>query len=110
MHIKIGSGTYIDPERIIGLFDMDTATISSSTRAFLTGAQKKKQVILTDEDIPKSFILADDKKSKIKKYKKTNKKEKREGKGKSIFLCKLSTGAIYGRLSAGVGEITNEDE
>ena len=57
MLIKIGSSKYLDGGRIIGIFDMDTATVCAASRVFLSRAQKEGRVSLADEDIPKSFVL-----------------------------------------------------
>jgi hypothetical protein len=43
---------------IIGVFDLDTATISSVTKNFLASAEKSGEVKGTN-NLPKSFILAD---------------------------------------------------
>ena len=42
---------------VIGIFDMDNATLSSVTRKFLSGKQKKLMVETAAVEIPKSFIL-----------------------------------------------------
>ena len=110
MYIKIGPSFYIDKERIIGIFDMDTATVAASTRAFLTKAQKEGRVSLADEDIPKSFLLVDGKTSKRKKYKKRDYEAEKRRLGQEIILCKPATSALYGRLGAPVGEMNYEDE
>ena len=57
MYLHIGSGEIIAEEEIIGVFDMDTATVSKTTGKFLSSAEKKKRVIYTDSEIPKSFIV-----------------------------------------------------
>ena len=50
---------------IIGVFDLDTATVSSVTRNFLSNCEKSSEIEGTD-NLPKSFILANrDKKNKI---------------------------------------------
>ncbi|MBO5275468.1 MAG: DUF370 domain-containing protein [Clostridia bacterium] len=59
--LHLGGGGVIPTNRIIGIFDMDTATVSSQTRAFLSRAEKRG--ILKSEnlkDIPKSFVLTDE--------------------------------------------------
>ena len=44
---------------IIGIFDMDKATVSQITRKFLSGIQKKNKLTAVTGEIPKSFILTD---------------------------------------------------
>ena len=96
MYLSIGNGKYIRQKDIIGIFDMDTATVCIATRNFLSTSQKKCEVELADEDIPKSFILTDASKAT---------KER-----KKVILCKLSSGVLYSRLCNGVsGMIKSED-
>lgn len=44
-------------KNIIGVFDLDTCSISKNTKQFLSGAQKKGHLVNVSGDIPKSFIL-----------------------------------------------------
>jgi len=44
---------------IIGVFDLDTATVSGVTKNFLASAEKRREVRGTD-NLPKSFILVSD--------------------------------------------------
>jgi len=57
MFLHVGNGKNIREKNIIGIFDMDNATISSVTRKFLTLEQKKDNVFSVSNDIPKSFVL-----------------------------------------------------
>ncbi len=61
MFLHIGSGEIIAEEKIVGIFDMDTSTVSKTTGKFLSSAEKKKRVIYTDSEIPKSFIVCKEK-------------------------------------------------
>ena len=47
----------IRKKNIIGIFDLDTATVSKKTRDFLAAAEKNGQVNLLTYDLPRSFIL-----------------------------------------------------
>lgn len=60
MYLHIGNGEIVNNEDIIGIFDMDTATVSAVSRQFLTGAEQKKEIRYGDSDIPKSFIVCTD--------------------------------------------------
>ena len=64
MYLHIGNGEIVNNEDIIGIFDMDTATVSSVSRQFLSGAEQKKEIWYGDSDIPKSFIVCSEKKEK----------------------------------------------
>jgi hypothetical protein len=62
MFLHIGNGVSVRQKEIIGIFDLDTATVSAETKRFLRNAEKKG--ILEDEangEIPRSFLLLDQK-------------------------------------------------
>jgi len=42
---------------IVGVFDLDTATVSGHTRDFLRRAQEVGAVITVGDDLPQSFIV-----------------------------------------------------
>lgn len=94
MYLNIGNGRYIREKRIIGIFDMDTATVCIATRQFLSRMQKEGHVNSGDADIPKSFLLLDKKEEKDKR----KKRAQREQKEKRIVLCKFSSGVLFGRI------------
>ncbi len=58
MYLHIGNGEIVEKNDIIGIFDMDTATISKQTKVFLSAAEKRKEIIYAGYDIPKSFIVS----------------------------------------------------
>ena len=60
MYLHIGNGEIVNNEDIIGIFDMDTATVSSLSRHFLSSAEQKKEIRYGDSDIPKSFIVCEE--------------------------------------------------
>ena len=66
MYLHIGNGEIVNNEDIIGIFDMDTATVSSVSRQFLSMAEQKKEIWYGDSDIPKSFIVCTEEKKKQK--------------------------------------------
>lgn len=57
MYLHIGNGESIKESDIVGIFDLDTATVSSITKNFITKKEKEKKIRYTDEDLPRSFIL-----------------------------------------------------
>lgn len=59
MYLHIGHKTVINSDEIIGIFDLDTATISKRTREFLNKNEKKNNIILVSEEIPLSFVVCD---------------------------------------------------
>ena len=44
-------------EDVIGIFDMDTATVGTATKRLLTKAQKEKRLENVSDGLPKSFLL-----------------------------------------------------
>ena len=65
MYLHIGNGVSIKKENIIGIFDLDTATVSKVTKRYINENEKKGMVEYTDFDLPRSFIFCNEK----KKYK-----------------------------------------
>ena len=64
MYLHIGNGVSINDREIIGIFDLDTATVSKVTRGFINS--KGNDVEYADTDLPRSFIVAvKDKKEKV---------------------------------------------
>ena len=61
MFIHLGENTVITDEKIIGIFDMDTSTVNKATRDYLSKAEKTGRVEYVNYDLPKSFIVTDDK-------------------------------------------------
>ena len=61
MYIHLG-GDYVVADRdIIGIFDLENTTVSKNTRDFLSISEKKKEVVYTSYELPKSFVLATNK-------------------------------------------------
>ena len=65
---------------MLGVFDMDNATVSPVTRAYLSNAQRSARVISVSYDIPKSFIVYLDED------------------GTKIYFSPLSESSLMGRM------------
>ena len=63
MYLHIGNGKSVKKKDIVGIFDLDTATVSGITKKFINGMQKKGKLEYYDTDLPRAFILLTDKKS-----------------------------------------------
>ena len=61
MYIHIGNNKIIDGKKIIGIFDMDFATLSKYTRKTLGRIEKEKKVESVSFDIPRSIVVTDEK-------------------------------------------------
>lgn len=57
MYVHLGAGTSIRAKNIVGIFDLETSTISKITRGFLKNAEDSLLVTDVCEGFPKSFIL-----------------------------------------------------
>ena len=58
MYLYLGEKTVVNTDDIIGVFDLDTATVKKSTRLFLEQAEKDGRLItVLGEDLPKSFVV-----------------------------------------------------
>ncbi|MBQ8763280.1 MAG: DUF370 domain-containing protein [Clostridia bacterium] len=68
MYLHLGMDKVITFDEIIGIFDLDTTTVSKRTRDYLAKAEKSGIVENVCYDIPKSFIVCRDKKGNEKVY------------------------------------------
>ena len=67
MFLHVGKGENIRLKNIIGIFDLDTATVSPATKSFIKEKQRVGSVEYADDDLPRSFVLyMSEKKAKIK--------------------------------------------
>ena len=57
MYLHAGNNFMIREKNIIGIFDMDNATIGSDTKKFLKAAEKEGRLLSAVEELPKSMIL-----------------------------------------------------
>ena len=87
MYTHAGNNRIIRTREIIGIFDMDTATMSQATRDYLRSAEKDGRMVNIKEEIPKSFIVT-----------------KAAGKQDTVWVSQISTSALLGRVKAGIGE------
>ena len=66
MYLHIGNGESIKTDEIIGIFDLDTATVSKITKKYISSKEQEGRVEYTDYDLPRAFIICGEKKSKEK--------------------------------------------
>lgn len=84
MYINLGGGTAVDEKSIIGIFDLDITSQSYITRNYLTGAEKQGEIVNAAEDIPKTYVLCEEK-----------------GKRK-IYLCQPAAATLLKRAESGI--------
>ncbi len=59
MYIHIGGDVSLLKKNIIAIFDMDNTTTSKWTRQFLQLAEDDGAVINVSDEIPRTFVIAD---------------------------------------------------
>lgn len=75
MYLYLGGDTAVKSDRIIGIFDMDTSTVNKATRDYLSKAEKEKKIVYVNYELPKSFIVCEEK----------------------IYVCPLNTATLLKR-------------
>ncbi|HIT07998.1 MAG TPA: DUF370 domain-containing protein [Candidatus Merdivicinus faecavium] len=57
MYLHIGNEQILRKEDIIGIFDIENASVSKFTKEFLSRSQQEGQVVSVTADLPKSIIV-----------------------------------------------------
>ncbi len=60
MYLHIGNKKSVKRDKIIGIFDLDTATVSNISKDFINRKQRDGLVEYDDNDLPRSFVLFED--------------------------------------------------
>ncbi len=67
MYLHIGNGQSVKKKDVIGIFDLDTSTVTKTGKEFINRLEKAGRVEYNDDDLPRSFVLIDENgKSKVK--------------------------------------------
>ena len=61
MYLHLGNDVVINTEKIVAMFDIDACTVSKKTRDFLAASQKNGDVINVSYELPRSFVVCNDK-------------------------------------------------
>lgn len=85
MYLYLGNDIVINSKRIVGIFDADNTTISKDTRKFLNLSEKNGRIINVSYELPKSFIVCIDRKTREKR----------------VYLCQLSPSTLQKRKCIG---------
>ncbi len=64
MFLHIGDRKIISKKEIIGIFNLETTSVSKKTREFLRMNDKKGNIEYISEDIPKTYIICSSEKKK----------------------------------------------
>lgn len=90
MFLHIGNGKSIKKDKIIGIFDLDTATVSSVTKNYINRKQKEGRLEYDDTDLPRSFVLYN------------------ERDGERVILSRISTAGLKIRSEEKINELKCE--
>ena len=58
-YLHLGKDTSIEINNILGIFDMDTSTVSKHSRDFLSLCEKENRIVNVSFELPKSYIVYD---------------------------------------------------
>ena len=61
MYLHLGQSEVVPVRTVIGIFDLEITSQSKITRAFLKESEKRKQIVNVSDELPKSFVVCDDK-------------------------------------------------
>lgn len=68
MYLHLGQDTVVAFDEIIGIFDLDTSTVSKTTRDYLKRAEQSGLVVNVSMELPKSFTVCKDTQNKTTVY------------------------------------------
>ena len=57
MYLHLGGNTVVNSRDIVGIFDLDTVTVTKLGRDYINRASLEGKVINVTYDLPKSFVL-----------------------------------------------------
>ena len=83
MYLHLGQNTVVSTQDIVGVFDLDTATVEKNTRRYLSVREKEKKVVTVSFELPRSFTVC----------------AKKNGEEETVYLSPLSTGTLEKRAT-----------
>lgn len=86
-YLQLEKGESIDKTTVIGIFDIETASMSQATKELFRRKEEERGVISLSNDLPKSFLVVDG------EY------------ADSVYITGLSTESIKKRLDNGIKPI-----
>ncbi len=81
MYLHLGQSVVVPAGDILGVFDLDNASWSHRTRAFLERAEREGRVVNAAAGLPRSFVLC------------------QKGGPATVYLSPLSPAVLRGRLA-----------
>lgn len=69
MYLHIGNGITVRKKSVIGIFDLDSATVSQVTKRYINKNEKAGNILYGDTDLPRTFLLHEENSNEKKVYK-----------------------------------------
>lgn len=91
MYLHVGNGKSVKKKDVIGIFDLDSATVSRVTKDFVNRKEKQGLIEYDYADLPRSFVLVD-------------------GEPDKIVLSRISPGGLMIRMDEGYNFSDTGDE
>ena len=83
MFLHLGKDVVIPKKDIVAIIDMDTSTSSRHTRAFLSEAEKRGEVFVVTDELPRSAVVC-------------------AGRGSvEVYICQISSKTLLKRAQSG---------
>ena len=80
MYLNIGNEAILK-RQIVGIFDLDSATVKKNTRDTLTKLEKEGKTVTLTDDLPRSFIVTVNDQGE-----------------QTVYLSQFSAGTLMGRM------------
>lgn len=81
MYLHLGQNAVVHDRDILGIFDLDTSTVSKNTRDYLSVKEKEKKVVTVSYELPRSFVVCAEK----------------DGNNEKVYISQLSTATLERR-------------
>ncbi len=81
MYLHLGNETVVNTEDIMGIFDLESSSVSRHTKKYLREVQKANKVINVSLELPKSYIVC-----------------VKDGK-EVVYICQISSQTLIKRLN-----------
>ncbi len=94
MYLHIGNKKSVKQKNIIGIFDLDSATVSSLTKRFVNKMESEGLVEYEDTDLPRSFLLIENEDGGTSPF--------------SLRLSRISPAGLRERAQIGLSSIGEE--
>lgn len=92
MYLHLGQSTVVQKADIVGIFDLDNASWSHRTRAFLERAEREGRLTALGDDLPRSFVVCAGEE------------------GTRIYLTQASAALLKGRAESEAWRARNEEQ